>query len=329
LIGDETMLQATVRRLQPLIPPERILVLTNAEYVYDVVQQLPELPPEHIIGEPEAIGTAPAAGLGAAVAAAEDPQATVVVLPADHVISPVEELHAALLRAAEAARDGWLVTFGLVPAFPATGYGYIEVGEEHAGASTANRVVRFVEKPDLDDARRYVADGRYYWNSGMFAWRVDAFAAECRRLLPRLADSIDDMVQLARGPACDFSRHLPQLWAGIEDRTTIDYGIMESSDNVACVMTKLEWSDVGSWAALHGLLPEDSDGNVIVGEHIGLDTSSCIVYGRGDRVIATLGVDDLVIVDTPDALLVCQRDKAQDVKRIVEALRESGRTDLL
>ncbi len=331
LVGEETMLQETVHRLEPLIPPERVTVLTNREYVDEARRQLPQVPSAQVIGEPEALGTAPAAGLGAALVAAKDPDATVVLLPADHVIKPAEALHQALRRAAIVAAEGWLVTFGLKPRYAATGYGYIEVGEDLPGESGARYVERFVEKPKPRFARKYAADGRHFWNSGMFAWRADAFLRECRQHLPDLAQTLDDLTALVASSLTDpsaFEERLADIWRRITDKTTVDYGIMEPSNRVACLPTTLDWSDVGSWAALQALLPLDEHGNAVIGDHIGANTKECLIYSAGGRLVTTLGLDGVVVVDTPDALLVCSRDSAEGVRKIVDELRDAGHEEL-
>jgi len=333
LIEGGSMLQATIARLAPLVPPERVFVLTNMEYVDEARSQLPDVPPAQVVGEPAALGTAPAAALGAALVRPRDPNAVLFMLPADHVIAPAEAFRDVLHHAALVAEDGWLVTFGVQPSGPESGYGYIELGEPLAGEGEAYRVTRFVEKPDHATAVQYLADGRYKWNSGMFAWTVETIFAEIEHHLPVLGAQMADMTTLAGAPsgtgAPDFPRRLAEIWAHVTDRTTIDYGIMEQSDRVACIQAAFQWSDVGSWSALMDVLESDAAANVVVGEHLGIDTVRSLVFARGGRLVTTVGIEDLVVVDTPDALLVCQKDRAQDVKRIVDRLGELGEERLL
>jgi mannose-1-phosphate guanylyltransferase len=321
LLGTRSLLQATVDRLAPVVTPDRCAVITNREYVVEVRRQLPDVPPEQVVGEPDALGTAAAVALGTAIVAARDAHAVMFVLPADHVIRPVEAFHGDLARAADAARAGFLVTFGIPPTAPETGYGYIEVGDAPEGMLSVRRVARFVEKPSRAVAARYLASGCYLWNSGMFCWSVPSITRDLGRFLPALAAHVADLTAEAKDGADALDAALARVWPQITDRTTIDYGVMERSDRVVCVPATFTWSDVGSWEALGDILPADADGNVVVGRHLGDDTRRCIMYAPSGRLVATVGLSDIVIVDTPDALLVCPRDRAQDVRAIVAALK--------
>jgi mannose-1-phosphate guanylyltransferase len=336
LIGELTMLEATVERLAPLIPPEHVFVLTNEGYVNSVRKQLPQVPPSHVVGEPAALGTAPAVALGAALVREAGGEAAVMfVLPADHVISPAAQFREALSQAAAVAAAGQLVTFGIRPTAPETGYGYVELGAPLAVEALpglpvrlpveAYQVARFVEKPDRARAEAYVLGGRHLWNSGMFGWTVARIWAAYAEHLPNLASRMDEMLLLARTHAADtpgFNDGLAEIWNHVTDTTTIDYGIMERDAHVACVPAAFGWSDIGSWAALGEALDADAAGNVVVGPHVGHNTRDTVVYGRGGRLIATIGVENLIIVDTEDALLICARDQAQSVKEIVAQLTQ-------
>lgn len=323
IVSDRTMLQETYDRTVPLIPPERILVITNDAYVGTVREQLPELPAENIIGEPSGHGTAPAVGLGAIILRRRDPDAIMAMLTADHLIRRTDEFRSVLTAAAKVADRGHLVTLGITPSQPETGYGYIHRGEPLPGADDrpAYRVLEFIEKPDRATAERFVASHEYYWNSGMFVWRVDVILREIRRLMPRLAAQLGEIEAALETPRARAV--LERVWDGVANQT-IDYGVMERAEDVAVVPADIGWSDVGSWATLFELLPADGKGNVVIGEHLGVETRNSLIYSPR-RLIATVGIEDLVIVDTDDALLVCPRHRAQEVKALVDELKRSNR----
>lgn len=331
--GDDTLLQATVGRLAGAVPPERVWVVTNAEYVAQARAQLPGVPGAQVVGEPEPMGTAAAVGLGAALIGAARPDAVVVVLTADHVIAPAEAFQDAVARGVKAARAGYLVTFGIKPTSPETGYGYVELGAPLPGSAAGDdgavrAVRRFVEKPDRATAERYLADGSYAWNGGMFVWRADVIRAAIGRFLPGLAGCLDEIAALAASGA-DLAAGLPPIWARIPERTTIDYGVMERSERVACVPAAFDWTDVGSWDAFAALLPADPDGNRVAGRHVGIDTRGCLVFAPSGRLIATIGLEGVAIVDVGDALLVGPRARVQEVREIVARLRAAGDDALL
>jgi mannose-1-phosphate guanylyltransferase len=333
LLGEASLLQATARRVAPLIPPERTWVLTSAEYAEAVRAQLPDVPAEQVVAEPAPLGTAAAVGLGATLVAERDSDAVLAVLPADHLIQPDQAFLGGLLQAAAIAADGWLVTFGILATAPETGYGYIQLGEPIAGQPVGRRVARFVEKPDRATAEAYLADGAYLWNSGMFVWRVDTVLAAYRRFLPDLAARLGEIGALVAVDPLGWAAGLPALWARITDRTTVDYGVMEKSDRAACVPAEFGWSDVGSWAAVGQALaahaPSAGSAGMLVGDTLVEDCRDLLVLAHGNRLVAAVGVEGLIIVDTPDALLVCRPDSAQDVKRLVERLSADGREALL
>lgn len=329
LLDGASLLQATAARLDPIVPPQHVHVVTHASHVSEVRRQLPEVPPGNVVGEPQPMGTAAAIGLATAVVGARDPEAVMLVLPADHLIRPTEAFAADVRRAEAAAVGGLLVTFGVPPTHAETGYGYIELGAPLPGAAGARRVARFVEKPDTATAERYVRAGTYVWNSGMFAWSIRAIRAALEAHMPRLAAVVAQMDHIARGNADALAARLPELYEAVGEATTIDYGVMERSSNVACVPATFEWNDIGSWSALARALQTDAAGNTVRGAHVSHDSRGNLVLSEGGRMVATLGLTDLVIVDTADALLVCPKDRAQDVKAIVDALRAAGMDDLL
>lgn len=327
LLSERSMLQETVARLEPMLAPEHVIIMTNESYVEAVRNQLPQLPAENVIGEPAVRGTASAIGYGAVVIAHHDPSAVMFSLHADHYMRDVEGFRQALRASAEVAGEGYLVTIGIAPAYPDTGYGYVERAEALGTYADhdAYRVARFTEKPDAEQAEAFVESGRYDWNSGLFTWQVstilDAFATH-------MPDSYEKLQMIGSAIGTDREREvLAEVWPTLQSET-IDYGIMEQAERVAVVPADFGWSDVGSWDALYDLKDADGDGNVVAGEHVGVDTRGTYVYSDG-RLIATAGVEDLIIVDTGDAVLVCPRDRAQDVRAIVDRLKRENRTDVL
>jgi mannose-1-phosphate guanylyltransferase len=328
ITSSRTMLQETYDRIRPLIPAGRIWVITNDGYVGTVREQLPDVPAHNVIGEPSGHGTAPAIGLAAVALNRIAPDAIMAVQTADHVIKDAEAFRSVLLAAAQVAAEGHLVTLGIQPSHPETGYGYIHRGEPLGRAATEDRpydhvyrVERFVEKPDQATAEQMLASGEYYWNSGMFVWRVDVILGALERYMPRLYAQLAEIAQAIGTPR--ERAVLDRVWAEVANQT-IDYGVMERADDVAVVPAKIGWSDVGSWATLFELLPSDENNNVIIGEHVGVETRDTLIYSPR-RLIATVGIEDLIIVDTDDALLVCPRDRAQEVKGLVDALKRTNR----
>ncbi|MGC9523672.1 MAG: mannose-1-phosphate guanylyltransferase [Anaerolineae bacterium] len=327
LVDDASMFEHAVARLSPLVPIEQIHVVARADLIDALWAQVPALPRTNFIVEPEGRGTAPAIGLGAIHLLKEDPDAVMAVLTADHHIADVPAFQRALSVAEALAQEGHLVTMGIQPSFPSTGYGYIEQGAatKVVRGLQAYEVEAFTEKPDADRATKMVTSGDYAWNSGMFIWRADRILAEFARQMPRFHEQLAEIAD-ALGTA-DYEPVLARLWPQV-DKQTIDYGIMEGAKDVVVLPVEIGWSDVGSWASVFDVRPPDEDGNILLGEHMAINTTDTLVYG-GDRLIATIGVDDLIIVDTPDALLVCRRGHEQDVKALVDRLRKDGREELL
>jgi mannose-1-phosphate guanylyltransferase len=330
ITGDRTMLQRTVERVLPL-KPKRILIITNTLQAEETERQLAHYrkTPIDIIAEPLARNTAPAIGLAATIIAAYDPNGVMVVLPADHFIKDEEALRQTLLHAAHAARNSYLVTLGIMPSRPETGYGYIEADMNLRGAGPFP-VRRFVEKPPLAEAVTYLEEGNFFWNSGMFVWRADTILQEISTYLPGLAEILsklsfnDDVWELS-----DLEGQIETVYASVES-VSIDVGVMEKSSRVQVVPVEMGWSDVGSWSSLPEVVEADDSGTVCVNAtgHVSLDSTGCVIYAD-DRVIATVGVQNLIIVSTPDALLVCDKERAQDVKKVVEYLGTAGITSVL
>lgn len=313
--GERTMLQETVDRTLPIIPPERVFVATGSAYVDLVVEQLPEVPRENILAEPAGRGTAPCIGLAALHLRRRDPEAVMAVLSADHRVERAAQFCEILSAGAAMAQRGELVTLGIQPSAPSTGYGYIERGEllERVGGEPVFRVRAFAEKPDAERARAYVESGRYVWNAGMFVWRADRILQELAAHRPALAQSLA-LIDAAIGTSYERGV-LEAVWQHIEN-VAIDVAVMERTAQAVVIPADLGWSDVGDWASLADTLPRDDNGNAVVGSYVGVDTRNSLIYGNG-RVVATIGVADLLIVDTHDVLLICPRDRAQDVKAMV------------
>ncbi len=320
LSGEQTMLQETARRVLPLIPYEHILVVTGPAYADLVREQLPELPPENVIVEPSGRGTAPAIGLGALHIRRRDPNGVMAVLSADHSIERPELFCRQLVVGETMARQGYLFTLGITPAAPATGYGYIEVGELVHAAEDERvfRVRRFVEKPSLERAQEYLASGSFFWNAGMFVWSAEGILRELACFEPMLAQGLTLINCHIGTPRAQ--EVLERIWPNLPN-VAIDTAVMERSSHAVMIPADIGWSDVGDWAALSDLLPQDADGNAVIGNCVRIDTRNSLIYGNG-RLVATIGVEDLVIVDTHDVLLICPRERVQDVKAMVAEIRK-------
>jgi mannose-1-phosphate guanylyltransferase len=330
LLGADTLFCSTVSRLDGLVARSHILVVTTAEQQAALKSQAPEIPPENFLIEPEPRGTASVVGLAAEVLAKRDPQAVMIVLPSDHYIRNEDVFRLVMRAAVQVARQGYLVTLGITPTFPSTGYGYIQrdVALPEAFDYPVYRVLRFIEKPDEARARQMIARGGHYWNSGMFIWRVDRILSEIARLMPDLSAALAKIGAAWDSPTREAV--LGSEWPQLEPQT-IDYGVMEHADNVAVLPAGgLEWSDVGSWDSLFDVLLPDSEGNVVVNsDHLPFDTHDSLVYSSGKKLIVTIGVDDLIVVDAGDALLVCHRDQAQQVRPVIETLKKTNRESYL
>lgn len=326
LIAEDSLFQVAVKRLEGLFPQERICVVTVKEQAELLEEQCPGLPPENFILEPMPRGTASVVGLAAVALKHRHPQAVMAILTADHFIADVERFRGLLRAAYEVAQEGHLVTLGITPTYPATGYGYIQSGEplgNYQGAEVY-RVLHFKEKPDETQAQAMLQSGNHAWNSGMFIWRVDRILAEFARQMPDLYAQLERIDQAWDTP--QRQEVVASLWPTLKEET-IDYGIMEHALEAAVIpATGLGWSDVGSWESLFDVLPADENGNIVMGgKHVGINTHSSLVYmDEEHRLIVTLGVEDLIVVDTGDVLLVCRKDQAQKVRQIVNSLKETN-----
>jgi mannose-1-phosphate guanylyltransferase len=325
LNGDRSLLQQAMDRIEALAPPERSWVITSEEYRDETGKQLPALPPEHIVGEPCRRDTAPCIALGAALIARHDLDAVMLVTPADHVIEPVQEFRRAAQVAAQMAEEhpAALITFGIPPTYPATGYGYIHRGPALANRQGVNvfRVGGFKEKPPADVAERYVVSGEYFWNSGIFVWKASAVLGELCRQRPKIHDAMRRVADAWDGPRrADVLR---QEFDAVE-RVSIDYAVMEHAPERLVVQAPYQWDDVGSWLALERMNPQDAHGNTVLGTHCGINTSNCVVVADAGRVVATIGVNDLLIVQDGDATLVADRRDEGTVKELVDLLKKKG-----
>ena len=320
VVGQHTLIQQTLTRLRPLVSTERIWIITNGHLRNEIVRQLPGVPPAQIIAEPVQRNTAAAIGLAAHLVRKRNPEAVMGVFPADHLISKEDRFLKVLQTAIAGADQGSIVVLGIKPRWPETGYGYVQF--EKRPTMTGNprqyRVARFREKPDLAMAKRFLKSGIHFWNSGMFVWRAQTILDALERYLPKTAELLRDVSNGA-----SLEKLYPQC-----ENISIDYAVLEKAKNVAGIPCDIGWNDVGSWNAVYDLLPRDGHGNALRGQGWLLDSKRNYVDAPG-KMVATIGVQDLVIVDTPDALLVCHRDRAQDVSKIVQWLEEHRREDLL
>lgn len=328
LVGEKALIAQAVDRLDGLIPPENVFVVTNAELIDATRAAAPMLPAENIVGEPIGRDTAAAVACGGALVAAKDPDGIFAVLTADQVMGDLDVFKATLAGGMDLAEQNEiLVTIGIQPVFPSTGFGYIESGEDFGEARGVQfkRAVRFVEKPDAETAQSYLDTGKFFWNSGMFIWSVptlgNAFASCC----PEMKTLMDELTEYAvRG---DMFHGLEKIYPTL-GKISIDYALMEKADNIVMACGTFVWDDVGSWPALEGHFPQDEGGNTLIGECEQIDSNNNIIYSK-DRVTAVIGAENLIVVQAEGVTLVCPKDRAQDIKQMVVALREKGGRDAI
>lgn len=319
ILGEASLLRQTVDRVLPALGPERVYIATTDDLAEATRAMLPELPADRIIAEPEGRNTAPCLALALVVIARRHPGAAMVVLSADHWIGDDAAFLEDLRVAAEhAAATGDLVTFGIPPAHPETGYGYIET----SGEGRVRRAAAFREKPPLETAIAYAASGRHFWNAGIFVWRLEDLRSELAAHAPGVLGPLEAWDRDGARPGDLAAAY------GRCEATSIDYALLEKSARVAVVPATFRWSDVGSWPALRAFQPQDGDGNAVQGDAVLVDARDCTVFG-GNRLVALAGVSDLIVVDEPDALLITHRDRAQGVKQVVDELKRRKRADLL
>jgi mannose-1-phosphate guanylyltransferase len=330
LLGERTLFQNALDRLEGFIPVERILVVTTSSQAEELEKQAPNLSSANFLIEPQPRGTASVIGLAASVLKKRDPEAVMLVLTSDHFIRNDNQFRLVMRVAVQVARKDYLVTLGITPTFPATGYGYIKRGAAlpEKFDHSVYRVLKFIEKPDEVKARELLASGEASWNSGMFIWHVDRILDEFTRQMPELKGALDRIG--AVWGTSEQNAILVSEWSRLKPET-IDYGIMEHAANVAVLPASgLEWSDVGSWDSLFEVLIPDEHGNVIVNcEHMALETHDSLIYSAGKKLVVTIGVNDLIVIDSKDALLICRRDQAQQVRQVIENLKRSQNEDYL
>ncbi|HTX51917.1 MAG TPA: mannose-1-phosphate guanylyltransferase [Candidatus Baltobacteraceae bacterium] len=320
LLENQSFFQRTVERAIRLVGAERVLVATRDDLWPVVHEQVPDLPAENCIREPEGRDTAACIGLAALVVEQRQPGARMLVTPSDHFITPFHAFEETIRQAtALLDRVDGLVTLGIPPTGPETGYGYILAGGVVPEHAAARRCERFTEKPDRTTAERFVADGRYYWNSGIFLWTAATFLKHMAVHLPehwRVLEAIRPALGTAEEQAV-LARRFPEM-----PKVSVDIGVLEKAAEVFMVPATFAWDDIGAWSALGRILPKDDSGNAVVGRHVGRDSHGCVIYSTS-RPIATVGLDNIIVVETPLGILVCPKDRAQEVKHLVRALREN------
>jgi len=328
LSGDRTLIQLAQDRIEAQVPPEQTWVITSESYRQETARQLPGLPPDHIIGEPCGRDTAPCVAVGAALIARQDPKATILVTPADHVIEPVQEFRRAVHIAGQMAEEHpkTLVTFGIPPVFASIGYGYIQRGQEIASRQgiTVFRVQQFQEKPKLDLAEQYFASGQYLWNSGIFVWKAATILEAVREYCPALHAAA---MRIASAWNTTESPSLLAREYGAMQKISIDYAVMQEmgkAGKVLVVQAPFRWDDVGSWLALERMNPQDADGNTIIGTHCGVETDRCIIVTDPGKLIATIGVDHLLIVQDGPVTLVADKRDESSIRKLIEELKKRG-----
>jgi mannose-1-phosphate guanylyltransferase len=335
LADNRTLIRSTFDRLADVVKPAQTLILTNQRLVERIASELPELPADRILGEPCKRDTAPCIGLAALLVMSDDPEATMVVLPADHVITPSDAFAGAIQYATRLVEElpARLVTFGIAPTYPAEVFGYIERGAKldtavarEAIAPPTYHVARFREKPQADVAREYLATGRFYWNAGIFVWKAKTIVAALDQHQPAMMGPLRTIAAAYGQP--NFGDVFAAEFAKIRG-ISIDFAVMEQAQEVAVVQAPFAWDDVGSWRALARVHGQDADGNTIRGKHLGWNTRGAIIRSSDDHLVVTMGVEDLIIVHTPDVTLVADKRDEESIRRMVEELSARGWSEFL
>ena len=323
LTEERSMFEVAVERLEPMLPPDRIFVVTGRQHVEQLRSMTPQIPAENFVIEPFGQDTGPAVGLGTMHIRHRDPNAIIAVLTADQHIANTAKFRRVLNAAATLTNENYIVTLGISPSYPSTGFGYIKRGDalKEVDGFQAFHAAEFTEKPDQRTAIQFITTGLYTWNSGMFIWQANQVIGEFRRQQPEMCDILEEIGTTIGTP--NYTATLDRLWPTIK-RISIDYAVMENAPNLAVFPIDIGWSDVGSWATLFEVLDGDLNGNVSRGnnEHIKFDTRDTLIVS--DRMVVTIGIENIVIVDTDDVVLVCDRDRSQDVRKIVNMLKDTG-----
>jgi mannose-1-phosphate guanylyltransferase len=326
--GERTIIRETVDRIRPLVPPERTLIVTGRSHAAELIRQLPEIPAENILIEPVGRNTAPCIGLAALHIQQRVPDAVMLVLPSDHRIGDEIAFRRVLAEAGKAAAVGNpLVTIGIRPTGPETGYGYIEQGDPVPAGEGGKiyRVRSIREKPPLEQAREFLRQGSFCWNSGMFVWKASTILMAIKRFLPELHEGL---LQIREALGTKREEEIVGEVYSAQKAVSIDYGVMEKAEDVLVVPGDFDWSDLGSWDALWEVSEKDENGNAVRGSFIGIDAGASLVHSPG-KLVAIVGVRDLIVVETDDALMICRRGRSQDVRKVVEILEKKGLKEYL
>ncbi len=325
IFGENTMIQDTVNRLKGLVKNENILVITNKIQKLRVIEQLPDIPKENIIDEPFGKNTAACIGLASVLIKQKNPEAVTITLPSDHLIKDEEEFRKCLSTAANYAYEKkGLVTIGITPTRPETGYGYIQF-DENLIQNGIYKVLTFAEKPNVATARRFIESGDFLWNSGIFIWRVDTILDQIKKYLPDLSDGLEKTESAINTP--NFEKELVQVYGQLKS-ISIDYGVMEKSDIVYLTKADFYWNDVGNWEAVYEISDKNDEGNAMIGDIYATNTYGSYIFSP-HKFTAAIGVENLIIINTNEALLVCHRNNAQDVRQIVDYLKMNKRSELI
>ena len=325
LLGPDSLIRQTVKRLQPFIPDRNIMVMTSQHLKPAIQEELEELPPENILGEPCGRDTAPCVGLAASYLYRRDPDTIMIALPSDHLIQSTERFQEQLQHAVNVvdAHPETIATFGIKPNFPATVYGYIQRGKPLTlpSPSPVFQVKRFCEKPDQATAQQFVTEKNYYWNCGIFVWKVSTILNLIEQFAPEIHPPLSSIRQSLF--TVDEQTTLDREFANMP-RISIDHAVMEHAPHICVLEAAFDWEDIGNWEALRNLSEKDCNGNTISGQHCGIQTQDCIIRGNSDTLITTLGVNNLLIVQTPDAILIADRTKQDSLKALNDKLRDTG-----